>query len=85
MASVITFCTAVVANLAWAQISMVSQDCPADLIVEKLNLPVAAAPPEIIPRIIPAAKPEKPKCRKGEKQWRTLKDGRRKYRIRRTC
>ena len=85
MASIITACAAVVANLAWAQLSMVSQDCPPDIIVEKLNLPVAVAPAEaeIITKIIPAA--ETPKCRKGEKQWRTLKNGHRKYRLRRTC
>lgn len=40
--------------------------------------------------IIPRAKPEKPKpdtrkCRKGEKIWRTLPNGHRKYRLRRTC
>lgn len=80
MASVITPCLAIVVNLAWAQVSMVSQECPPDIVIEKV-----APAPVITPRIIPAVKPEKPRCRKGQKIWRTLKDGRRKYRIRRTC
>lgn len=91
MSTVIQFCTAVVVMNLAQQTSMVTQECPPDIIVEKLTLPVAVAPPP------PATKPERKvaestgrkaearKCRKGEKQWRTLKNGHRKYRIRRTC
>lgn len=75
MSSAIIACVAIVANLTVFQTSMVSQSCPPDLVVEK------AVEPEIIPRV----KPEMPKCRKGEKQWRTLANGHRKYRLRRTC
>jgi hypothetical protein len=80
---VITYCAAIVANLAWAQLSMVSQDCPENIVIEKLALPapVLIKPTaKEVPKIIP-----KPKCRKGQRVWRTLKNGHRKYRIRRKC
>ena len=43
------------------------------------------APVFINPPSVEGPKMNKPKCRKGEKQWRTLKGGHRKYRLRRTC
>lgn len=89
MSSVIVFCTAIVVTLSYVNVSEVTQKCPRDMKARALaipdRIPRTERPVVLKPALIKKPKANVPKCRKGEKVWRKLKDGRRKYRIRRTC
>jgi len=53
--------------------------------VVRARSPALQLTERVKPILIKRPKPNVAKCRKGEKIWRTLKNGHRKYRLRRTC